>query len=430
MTVCVHGLGYIGLATAALFANEGHEVTGYDVDESVRARLRAGDPDVGEPAFEAFVERALEGGLAVSDEPVPAEYHMVCVPTPYDHEGERAVLSAVEAASETIADLVRPGDTVVVESTVPPGTTTGPVARRLAASGLEPGADLKLGYTPETVLPGNTVTELRENDRIVGGVDRASTAAVRDLYGPVTSGRIHEAPDPTTAEFVKLAQNAARDVEIAYANSLALLADDYGVDARAALELANSHPRVDILDPGPGVGGHCLPVDPLFLGQDSAETTLIDAARAVNDRMPDHVVDRLATALGSLEGATVAVLGVTYKGNVRDTRNSPGLAIARRLSEDAVEAPAGNDASTPRAATDGTGPAVDVRVFDPVLGVGSLADATVGADAVVLAAAHDAFADLDPDRVAAALDRQVVVDPVDLLEHNRWRGHGFDVVTL
>lgn len=433
MTVCVHGLGYIGLATAALFANEGHDVTGYDVDEAVRTRLREGNPDVGEPDLAAFVERALGDGLSVSDEPVPADYQMVCVPTPYDHAAGRAVLSSVEAASETIAGLVRPGDTVVVESTVPPGTTSGPVARRLATSELVPGEDLELVYTPETVLPGNTVMELRENDRIVGGVDRASTAAVRDLYEPAITGTIHEATDPTTAEFVKLAQNAARDVEIAYANSLALLADDHGVDVRGAIDLANSHPRVDVLDPGPGVGGHCLPVDPLFLGQDSDETTLVDAARAVNDRMPGHVVERLAGALGSLEDATIAVLGITYKGNVQDTRNSPGLAIARHLSEDAVEAaeaPTGGDAPTPRAATDGIDPAVDVRVFDPMLSVGSLEAAVAGVDAVVFAAAHDAFADLDPARVAAGLDRRVVVDPVDVLDRDQWRDHGFDVVTL
>jgi nucleotide sugar dehydrogenase len=446
MKICVHGLGYIGLASAALFATDGHEVVGYDVDDRVTERLRAGDPDVSEPSFASFVERALDTNLVVGDDPVAADYHLVCVPTPYDQEREQAVLSAVEQATETVAGLVRRGDTVVIESTVPPGTTSNLVAGTLTTATLAPGEGIELGYTPETVMPGNTITELRTNDRIVGGVDAASTAAIRELYDPVTDGTIHTAPDPTTAEFVKLAQNAARDVEIAYANSLALLADDYGVDVRTAIELANSHPRVDLLDPGPGVGGHCIPIDPLFLGQESDETTLIDAARSINDRMPGHVVDRLGETLGSIDGANVAIFGITYKGDVRDTRNSPGLAIARRLSEDdaALEAnaaeasePLDPDTETdpdypeqPRAATDGTAPAVDVRVYDPVLGVGRLDDAVGGADAVVLATAHEAFADLDPGRIGERVARRVVVDPLDLLDADRWTDHGFDVVTL
>jgi nucleotide sugar dehydrogenase len=427
MRVCVHGLGYIGLVTASLFANNGHEVVGFDTDRRIRERLRAGDPEVSEAELERFVERALDREFAVVDEPEPAEYHLVCVPTPYGAAAGSADLTYVEQASETVASLLRPDDVVVLESTVPPGTTETLLAPTVAASGLEPGRDVGLGYCPETVLPGNAVAELRSNDRIIGGVDRASTEAVEALYRSVPTGRLRTAPDATTAEFVKLVQNAFRDVNIAFANSLALLADDYDLPVRAAIELANTHPRVDILDPGPGVGGHCLPVDPLFLGEGSDRTELVDAARAINDSMPSHVVDLLRAELGGLDGATVAVLGVSYKGNVDDTRNSPGLAVGRAL---------GATVGQPVPLTDGgERPTVDVRFHDPCVsedGVAvelrSLPDALRGADAAILAAAHDEFADLDPRAVGALLDERVVVDPVDLLDREAWTDRGFRLV--
>jgi len=424
MTVCVHGLGYVGISTAALFANHGHDVTGFDVDESIVSRLQRGESHVGEPALDAFVERALSGGLSASDHVVAADHHMVCVPTPFDDGADEADLTYVEAAGRNIAAELRPGDVVVLESTVPPGTTTGPFRRALEESGLVAGEDFHLAYSPETVMPGNTVSELRTNDRIVGGVDDDSTRVVAPLYDDVTEGEVHEAPCATAAEFVKVAQNAARDVEIAFANTLALVADDYGIDVRTAIELANEHPRVDVLDPGPGVGGHCLPFDPLFLRQGSDRTELVDAARAVNDRMPGYVVDKLLRALEGTRDPTVAVLGVAYKGNTADVRNSPGLEIARQL--DGATTP-------PLSIADGGHPDVSVRIHDPhasdaTLALEPLADAIDGVDGIVVGAAHDEFASLDPERVGDAVDRRLVVDPVDVLDHDAWRQHGFEVI--
>lgn len=425
MNLCVHGLGYVGLATASLFANNGHDVTGYDVDDGVIEGIRNGEPSISDPEFETYVLDALSSGLTASDRPVSADVHFICVPTPYDYEADRANLTYVEQASAAIGDVLEPDDVVVLESTVPPGTTQKTLAPILSDSGLTPGVDFELGYTPETVMPGNTVTEIRTNDRIVGGVDDDSTATIAALYEDVIDGAVHTAPDATTAEFVKLVQNAHRDVNIAYANMLALVAADYGVDVRTAIDLSNNHPRVDILDPGPGVGGHCLPVDPLFLGQDSEETTLIDCARRVNDRMPDYVITRLEDALGTVRGATIAVLGVTYKGNVSDTRNSPGLAIARRL--------AGHTRSE-RPLPDG-GDNLDVRLHDPVatdptLALQSQTEALDGADAAVIAASHEQFTDLDPERVGELLDQRLVVDPLALLDADRWVDAGFEVVGL
>jgi len=423
VSICVHGLGYVGLATAALFANNGHDVIGYDTDADVRGRLRSGNPELTEDALAAYVDSALASNLSVSDEPRPAEYHAICVPTPYEGGPN---LTYVEQAAATIADHLRPGDTVVVESTVPPETTATVVAPRLEQSGLTVGESVGLAYAPETILPGNTVAELEANDRIIGGIDEHSARAVADLYDPLIDGDVHVAPDATTAEFIKLAQNAFRDVNIAFANELALVATEYDVDVREAIRLANTHPRVDVLNPGPGVGGHCLPVDPLFLTGSEARTALIEAARTVNDGMAGHVVSRLREELGSLADAEIAVLGVAYKGNVAETRNSPGLAVARALESATVE-------SAP-IADGGTG-TVTVRLSDPharesYLDLQDCTDALDGADAAVITAAHDEYRDLDPATVTGQLDASLILDTVDVLDPETWADHAARVVGL
>lgn len=426
MTVCVHGLGYIGLSTAAMFANNDHEVVGYDTDSALRARLRSGEFSTTEPSLSRYVERALSDGLSVRDVPVEADYHVVCVPTPFDREAGEADLQYVDQVGRTVAELVRPGDVVVLESTVPPGTTAGRLAPVLERSGLEPGEDFGLAYTPETVLPGNTVHELRTNDRIVGGVNCASRTAVADLFEPLTTGTVHRAPDATTAEFAKLVQNAFRYVNIAYANVLALMADDYGVNVRDSIDLANNHPRVDILSPGPGVGGHCLPVDPLFLRSGSDRTALVDSAKAANDRMPAYVADRLASAIDGVTGSTVAILGIAYKGNVADTRNSPGLAVARELR---------SPTRVRRQVADGGGKAVEIRLTDPRASVDDhdlvpLSVALTGADAAVVTADHDEYAELDPEVVEPAMEGDTVLDTLDVLDTDRWADAGLDIVGI
>ena len=443
--ICVHGLGYVGLATAALFANAGHEVVGYDPSERVQRSLAERRPRVTEPELREFVCRALdgegEGHLTVGERPVAAEFHLVCVPTPYDESTGRADLQYVDSAARNVGEVLREGDVVVLESTVPPGTTEGSFRETLeSVSGLVAGTDFGLAFTPETVLPGNTVAELRSNARIVGGIDPGSREAVRALYGTAIEAERLSAPDCATAEFVKLAQNASRDVEIAFANEMARVAGDYGIDARVAIGLANHHPRVNILSPGPGVGGHCLPVDPYFLRERSDSVHLVEAARRVNDSMPDYVLELLAGALGDLDGSTVAVVGVAYKGNVDDARNSPGLAIADRLGATLPEGIELHGRAIPLVSdggghADGTVPdeGISVRLTDPhvtdeSLGLVPLGDALAGADAAVIGAPHAEYADLDPAWVAD-LGPRVVVDPFGLLVPERWAEAGVDVVT-
>jgi UDP-N-acetyl-D-mannosaminuronic acid dehydrogenase len=434
-TLCVHGIGYIGLATAALFANAGHRVTGFDVNERTIDRLRAGDPRTTEADLRAYVIEALAAGFTPSTEPAAADVHLICVPTPYDYDVGEADLAYVEAAGRTVAGLLRPGDLVILESTVPPGTTAevlGPILE--AGSGLRAGADFRLAHCPETVLPGNIVHELVHNDRIVGGVDDESADAAIALYEPVVEGRIHRAPDATTAEFVKLAQNASRDVNIAFANELAKLAREYGIDARDAIALANVHPRVNVLQPGPGVGGHCIPVDPLFLGHGSDSLDVIAAARRVNDGMPAYVAGLLRGALGTLEGRRVAVLGIAYKGDVDDARNSPGVQLVATLRGEV--AAHGTEAPIHVPVTDGgdgAGPSVlvsDPHVTDPAYGVVDVETALAGADAAVIAADHDAYRDIDPDQVADLMAGRVIVDAKGLLDADAWRAAGFDLIRV
>jgi UDP-N-acetyl-D-mannosaminuronic acid dehydrogenase len=428
-SVCVHGLGYVGLPTAAMLANYGHSVIGYDVDNDLVDDLQEGRITVDEPGLRAFVTEALNSeNLQVTDEVRPAKYHIITVPTPFDHETKTANLSYIETAGETIQQHLRPGDSVLLESTVPPGTTVQTLQPVLEQSGLDAGEDFALIHCPETVLPGNIITELRENDRIIGGVNGVSTEAAVRLYDSFVEGDIHTTTDATTAEFVKLIQNTYRDTNIALANELARIAHDYDIDSREAIQLANEHPRVELHQPGPGVGGHCLPIDPWFLGQNSDELNLIATARSVNDSMANYVVELVESNLGRLTGKQIAVLGVAYKGDVDDARNSPGLAIARQLQHTVAEVPAS-------VSPDGGDPTVTVKLNDPhvedqTLDLQSLDEATEGVDAVVITTDHDAYTQIDAERVAARMAGDLVVDTKAVVDQHAWEKADLDVIQI
>lgn len=425
--VCVHGLGYIGLPTAAVLATAGHDVTGFDTDAERLESLARGDIYMQEDGLESTVVDAYESGaLDLSDRAEPAEYHLICVPTPLDAETNSADLSYVETAARTIRRCLRTGDTVILESTVPPATTAEVVKPILEASGMETGADFDLVYSPETVLPGNVLVELRTNDRIVGHVDGTHPDTAVDLYDSFVDGEIVRAPDATTAEFVKLAQNTFRDTNIALANELAMVADDYGIDSREAITLANRHPRVNLHDPGPGVGGHCLPIDPWFLGQRSDRLDLVARARQINDGMVDYIVGILAEEFPTTDSLTVAILGAAYKGNVADTRGSPGLTLARTLSSPhAAESGAG---VTQDRVTDGgnlprngcTVRVHDSHVEDCSVTLSPLEETLSGADVAVVTTDHDEYATLDPDLVADLLGGDLVLDTRGVLDVEAW----------
>jgi UDP-N-acetyl-D-mannosaminuronic acid dehydrogenase len=414
-SICVHGLGYVGLPTAAILANSGYPVYGYDADPERRTELRQKEIQFDEPDLERFVERSLDDGLTIVDTAREADFHLICVPTPYDTDLDRTDLTYVEAAGETIADLLRPEDTVVLSSTVPPGTTEGRLRSILEASGLSANEDFLLGYSPETVLPGDTLTELRENDRLVGTVENRPADRIVTLYDSFVAGDIRTA-DATTAEFVKLIQNAYRDTNIAFANEVAKLAHKFGIDSRDSISLANEHPRVEILRPGPGVGGHCIPVDPLFLNHNNDIPMLIETARTVNDGMAGFVVELLSVALDNLSNSRVALLGVAYKGGVGDTRESPTLKITRRLDDAEV---------------------TEIRLADPYVKSDALSrplrstkDSINGADAVVIVTDHPEYGALDPGVFSELMRGDVIIDTRNMIDEDRWQREGFDIYTI
>jgi UDP-N-acetyl-D-mannosaminuronic acid dehydrogenase len=413
-TVCVLGLGYIGLPTASLFATHGLRVIGVDIDSHIVQVLNGGDIHIEEVGFRTlFREAVTSGNLLIKRTPAPADIFIVTVPTPIFPD-KTADMRAVIAATESLVPYLRPGNLVVLESTSPPRTTVDLVRPILERSGLRAGQDFMLVYSPERVLPGQILKEMVENARVIGGIDRASAEAGRDLYSLFVNGEII-LTDATTAEMVKLMENTFRDVNIALANEFALIAEKQCVNVWEAIEIANRHPRVKILRPGPGVGGHCIAVDPWFLvGAAPEQALLIRQARLVNDAMPKHVAAMVQQIIGT--DGIAALLGFTFKADVDDTRESPAVEVARDL----------------------IAAGLDVRAYDshayalPALEghiVTSLDEAIQGADAVVILVDHAEFRLLDPNRFTKMRGR-VVIDTRNCLDALHWKNSGFNFIRL
>lgn len=342
------GLGYIGLPTASLLATKGFQVLGVDVNPAVVETVAAGGIHITEPELDVLVKSAVQSGrLTVATTPDTADVYILAVPTPFT-EGHRPDLSFVEAASREIAPCLEAGNLVILESTSPPGTTERVaqwlaeerpdlrLPRASAYTASDTPADVRVAHCPERVLPGQILRELVGNDRIVGGVDEASTEAAADFYREFISGEVLTSTS-RTAEMAKLTENTFRDVNIALANELSVICHRLDVDVWDMIALANRHPRVNILRPGPGVGGHCLAVDPWFIVDAAPEDTrLIRVARELNDAKPDFVVRWAATRAERLRQPVIACLGLAYKPNIDDLRESPALAITERLARDGV----------------------------------------------------------------------------------------------
>ena len=451
MKICVIGLGYIGFPTACLMARAGHQVVGVDVNEAVVKGLQNGELHiVGEEGLADVARGVLaSGALTVSTSPAEADAFIVCVPTPVKVPEKTAVadeltaddvavtLSQVAAASETtsgavlpnsleayrpkadlsyveaavhaIGPVVRPGNLVIVESPVPPGTTEQVVLPILEGYGLNRDQVL-LAHVPERVIPGAVMLEMVANDRVVGGLTPEAAEAAKKLYATIVKGQIF-ATDATTAEFVKLIENTYRDVNIALANEMARVAEYLGIDIQQSIALANRHPRVNILNPGPGVGGHCIPVDPQFLIDRAPDLTpLIQAARAVNDGMIDHVVN-LVDQLSKEEGLhRWVILGVAYKADVGDERNSPALDIADRLVNRGLT----------------------VAMHDPFIEQFNrpLDELVLEAEGLLLVTDHSMYLNLDPESLGRHMRRRVLVDTRLRIDADKWEMHGFLVRRL
>jgi UDP-N-acetyl-D-mannosaminuronic acid dehydrogenase len=415
--ICVLGLGYIGLPTASTFATHGLQVLGVDVNRQVVDILRNGGLHIHEPGLRTLFQAAIgSGNLIVGVEPRPADAFIIAVPTPF-LDDKRADLAYVKAAAEAVVPHLRPGNLVVLESTSPPRTTVDILAPILEKSGLRAGIDFSLAYSPERVLPGQILRELIENARVIGGVDRTSAEAGRQLYATFVRGEI-VLTDATTAEMVKLMENTYRDINIAIANEFSRLAGRFGIDVWEAIAIANRHPRVKILTPGPGVGGHCISVDPWFLVEAAPDLTpLIQAARQVNDSQPQVVVDMARKAVGDLPGRRIAVLGLAYKPDVDDLRESPAIEVARLLAAGGALVRSYEPYKT------------DARL-DGLHLVSSLEQALADAELIILLVRHKPFLELDPLEVARLTKARRVIDAVNAWDLPSWGSAGFVVSRL
>jgi len=416
-TLCVLGLGYIGLPTASTFATHGLKVTGVDTNTRVLGLLQSGEIHIQEPGLRTLVQAAFHSGnLLLSEQPEPADAFIIAVPTPI-LEDKKSDMAFVRAAAESIVPHLRRASLVVLESTSPPQTTTRLLAPILERSGLRAGPDFHLAYTPERVLPGQILRELIENARVIGGIDRASAEAGRDLYAKFVRGEIL-LTDATTAEMVKLMENTFRDVNVALANEFSRLAERFGVDVWEAIDLANRHPRVRILRPGPGVGGHCISVDPWFLVEAAPDLScLIRQARQVNDDQPAHAAGLIERALGGLEGRRIAALGLTYKPDVDDLRESPAIQVAAALAG-AGALVATFDPFAPAAEAPGCTSAPNLEA------------ALQEAEAIALLVDHQAFRQLSPRAVAAAMPGRIAIDCRGVWDRAAWRQAGFRLHVL
>ena len=390
--ICVVGLGYIGLPTASLLATKGFEVHGVDVNEDVVSTINDGRIHIVEPGLDILVRSAVHSGnLHASTSATEANVFIIAVPTPFG-EGHQPDLTYVMAATETVAPFLRAGNVVILESTSPAGTTEK-IASRLTELRPELTAEDRVfvAHCPERVLPGQILRELVENDRVVGGVDPESTDRAVSFYETFVSGQVLST-DARTAELCKLVENSYRDVNIAFANELSLVAHELHVDVWDLIRLANRHPRVNILQPGPGVGGHCLAVDPWFIVSGAPEqATLIRTGREVNEKKTHWVVSHVKARADRFRAPVIACLGLSYKPNIDDVRESPALDIARNLTD----------------TVDGTVLCVDPHVA-PVEGLThtDLDDALSRADIVVALVAHRSFKQLDRSK----LRERVLID--------------------
>ena len=409
--VCMIGLGYVGLPTASLLANSGFQVVGVDKKETVVQLVNNGGVHIEEPGLKALVTAAVKSGfLRARVTPEKADVFFIAVPTPVIGEGDAAEvdLSYVRQAASDILPFLKEGDLVILESTSPPGTTAKVVAPILEKSGLTAGAGFYLAYCPERVLPGNTLAELIHNSRVVGGINRLSAEKARTMYRRFVKGEIL-LTDATTAEMVKVMENTYRDVNIALANEFARICEQAGVSAWEAAGLANFHPRVSFHLPGPGVGGHCIPVDPCFVISAFREKcALITLGRQINERQPALVVKRLQEILEDVSAPRVTILGLAYKGNINDTRNSPALKIVDLLEREGI----------------GFG------IYDPhVAGfkceTRDIEAAFQDSDCILVLTGHDEYRALAPEEVGGLMRRRRILDTRNCLERAYWEAGGF-----
>ena len=413
MKICIIGLGYIGLPTAAMFAAAGADTLGVDKNEKIVDALNRGEIFVEEKGLQALAAQVVaEGRLKASLVPDEADVFIITVPTPID-EDKKSHMSYVESATEDIVPFLRSGNTVILESTSPVGTVHDLMMPILEKSGLKIGEEVFLGHSPERVIPGNILKELVENSRLAGGINDASSQKIKEVYELFVKGEIY-ITDAKTAELCKTAENTFRDINIAYANELATICESIGVNVWDAIELCNKHPRVNILQPGPGVGGHCIAVDPWFIVEKEPDKSrLIQMGREINDSMPAHLASVIEKILKGIDDPVVTILGISYKPDVGDTRESPLLYLFDILS----------------------GMGFCVRACDPHASQesilrDSLEDAVSESDLIVLGVHHKEYKDLPLDKLADLMRNKNILDTRNFINKEAALSAGFNYFLL
>ena len=392
--VVMMGLGYIGLPTAALIANGGVRVLGVDINAHVVETVNAGKVHIVEPELDKAVSRGVENGmLRANAEPASADVYLVVVPTPFKDRNEPDT-SYVAAATRSLLKLLKPGDLFIIESTSPVGTTES-MAQLIYSGRPELEGQIHIAYCPERVLPGNVMHELVHNDRVIGGLDDASTKKAVEFYGQFVQGELHET-NARTAELCKLVENSSRDVQIAFANELSFICDKANIDVWELIRLANKHPRVNILQPGSGVGGHCIAVDPYFIVSEyPMESKIIGTAREINNYKSFWCAEKIKNEALQFElqhgrKPKVALMGLAFKPNIDDLRESPATYIVQKV----IQASGGDDYFI-------TEPNIERH---SVFKMTNYQDAFNQADVVAFLVAHREFKELSPTPEKVILD--------------------------
>lgn len=401
----VVGLGYIGLPTSAMFAKHGWDVVGVDVNEHAIEKLNRGEIHIEEVGLPEVVTEVVEAGnLRGSLKPEKADCFIIAVPTPHNSDNT-ADLSYVVSATKSILPYLEKGNVVIIESTIPPRTIDDVVAPILEENGFRAGEDIYLAHCPERVLPGRILIELVENTRIVGGINEISAKKAAEVYATFVQGHILET-SALSAEMAKLMENTYRDVNIALANELVKISEKLGVNALEVISLANHHPRVNLHQPGPGVGGHCLAVDPYFIIEKAPEEAQIIAlARKTNNSMPAFTIKQINKLISSKE-AKIAVFGLTYKGNIDDVRESPAMDIVNELISKGH----------------------NVSVFDPHVQqekvsfeLSTFEEAVQGAELIVVLTDHDEFKNLNEEMIIDLMQTPQLLDTKNWVKLNSTR---------
>lgn len=406
--ICIVGLGYIGLPTATMFSCYGHKVIGVDVNEKVVNNINKGKIIIEEPNLEELVEDVVKkGNLIASISPKESDVFIISVPTPIKDD-KTSDMSYVISATKSIVKYLKEGNIVVLESTSPVGTTEEVVKPIIEESGLKVGRDIMLGYCPERVIPGKIIYELKSNDRVIGGIDKKSAEEIRKIYKTIVDGNIY-LTDCKTAELCKLMENTYRDVNIALSNELLLICDKLNINVWEVIEYSNKHPRVNLHTPGPGVGGHCLAVDPWFIIEKEPElSNIIKSSRLLNDSMPEYVYNKIDKILQKDKSKKITILGITYKANTDDMRESPIIKLIDKLLKNNY----------------------NVKVFDPYIkdfqiNCQSILEACKDSDLLILGVNHDYFKNLPLDEIKTTMKGNLILDTRNFLDKEEVEKSGF-----